>query len=216
MSAEEAFPLRWPVGWPRARARSRAAFGTARRQEGEGGSSWVVHGRLTIDAATRRLLAELSRLGATSAILSTNVRLRADGLPHSKAGEPADPGAAVYFRLTGQPRVLACDRWDRVADNVAAIAKHVEAIRGQVRWGVGSLEQAFGGYLALTAVGARRRWWEVLALPSTASLAEVEAKRIELLRIHHPDRGGTHDQAAEVNAAADEARVELLSTRNPS
>jgi hypothetical protein len=191
------FPLSWPPGWPRKAnpIRPRARFGT-----GNG---------VSLGIGVHRVTAELRRLGATDVIISTNVKPRLDGLPSGDAANPVDPGAAVYFRVKGQPRVLACDKWDRLADNLAALAKHVEAIRGQVRWGVGSLEQAFGGYLALTAVGAKQPWWEVLAMDSDSTIDQVEQKRLELLNRHHPDRGGTHARAAEINAACDEARREL-------
>lgn len=153
------------------------------------------------------MLAEMGRLGATNVVISTNVPTRQDGLPYSNATEPRDHGVAVYFRLRRESRVLACDKWDRVADNLVALAKHVEAVRGQVRWGVGSLEQAFGGYKALPEVGARREWWEVLGVDEGAHWQTVENRREELLFKHHPDRGGSQAIAAEVNAAFAAARV---------
>jgi hypothetical protein len=208
---DSSFPLAWPVGWPRCRNPARAKFGTTREVQSahNPGVSWRQRGALTVAASRDRLLAELKRLGATSGIISTNIRTRLDGQPMGKAAEPVDSGAAVYFRLKGEPRVLACDRWDRVADNLAALAKHIEAIRGQVRWGVGSLDQAFGGYRALPAMGAVRHWSEILGVPREASVEIVEARRVELLTRHHPDRGGSHDRAAEVNEAADQACREL-------
>jgi hypothetical protein len=60
-----------------------------------------------------------------------------------------DPGIAVYFTLGKKRVVLACDKWAAPQENIYAIAKHVEALRGQDRWGVGSIEQAFAGYMAL-------------------------------------------------------------------
>lgn len=188
-AADEAFPLSWPAGWPRARRSQRSRFG-----------------QNSLYKSRAFLQHELRLLGATSVVLSTNIPLRLDGLPYSGSKEPADHGVAVYFRLKGEPRVLACDKWDRVADNMTALAKHIEAVRGQVRWGVGSLEQAFGGYKALPEMGARKQWWEVLALKPDAGIDEVERKRQELLMRHHPDRGGSHALAAEINAAVDEAR----------
>lgn len=113
---------------------------------------------------------------------------------------------AVYFRLKGEPRVLACDRWDRVADNMAALAAHIDAMRGQLRWGVGSLEQAFAGYKALPAMPASRPWYEVLGVSEGASLGQIDDARRELLRKHHPDVGGNANLAAEINAAHAEGR----------
>lgn len=202
---DESYPLAWPVGWPRCRNPERARFGDVRTVQGSVGS-WKQRGALSIAQARTRLLDELSRLSATHVIMSTNIRTRGDGLPYSNAAEPADHGVAVYFRLKGEPRVLACDKWDRVADNIAALAKHIDAARGQVRWGVGTLEQAFGGYKALPAVGEKQPWWVILALPETATRDQIDRKRNELLRKFHPDvTGGSHTRAAEINAAYEEA-----------
>ena len=69
-------------------------------------------------------------LGAQRIVISTNAELRQDGFPYSNRRAPEDVGVAVYFTLEGRPYVLPCDKWERVADNLAAIAKHVEAKRG--------------------------------------------------------------------------------------
>lgn len=191
----ERYPLEWPVGWPRTRQPQRSKFGL----HGTGHSLY---------AARERLERELRLLGASGVLLSSNIPLRLDGLPYSNVREPMDHGIAVYFRIKGQPRVLACDKWDRVSDNMIALSKHVESIRGQIRWGVGSIEQAFGGYLALTAVGARRPWHVVLGVPDDATMEEIDRARLALLSKHHPDKGGAPGLAAEINAAVDEARLE--------
>lgn len=206
MTAPDTFPLTWPVGWPRTPADKVAR---ARFNVRVTGHAYRTKGQVTNYVGRLRLMEELRRLGATDVVLSTNLPTRLDGLPYSSAKEPSDHGVAVYFRIKGEPRVLACDRWDRTADNMAALAAHVEAMRGQLRWGVGTLEQAFTGYRALPEMGARRRWWEVLGLDPAATMAEVDRKRAELLMRFHPDRGGAHDQAAEVNHAYDEARKDL-------
>lgn len=190
------FPLSWPVGWSRSRTTQGARFGANGRGE-------------SFEAAVYRLRDELRRLSATEIVLSTNVPLKINGQPVKDWRTPGDAGVAVYFRLKGEARTLACDKWNRVADNIKALALHIEAVRGQVRWGVGSLEQAFGGYKALPAMGASKPWWEVLGVDSRASIDEVMTARDKLLRKHHPDVGGSHAVAAEVNAAAQEARLEI-------
>jgi len=195
MTGIETFPLAWPVGWPRSSgAPAQAHFG--RKGQGE-----------TLYAARARLQDELRMLGAAAVVISTNLPTRNDGLLYSNAREPADHGVAVYFLIKAEPRVLACDRWNRVSDNMVALAKHVEAIRGQLRWGVGSIEQAFGGYKALPAVGARVDWHVVLGVPPAASWEEIQRRRRELLEQHHPDRGGDPARAAAVNEAFSEARA---------
>jgi hypothetical protein len=156
---------------------------------------------MTIASATARLVAEMDRLeGASHIILSTNVELRLDGLPRAGGSEPDDPGAALYFKHDQRPRCLACDRWDRVADNITALAKHVEAIRGMDRWGVGTLEQAFGGYLALPP--AAEEWWLILDISPDATSAQIDCAYKKLARIKHPDTAtGSVNEMTRLNQA---------------
>jgi hypothetical protein len=127
---------------------------------------------VTIAVARERLQREIDLLGGADAILSTNVELRLDGRPRSDRAEPPDAGVAFYFRLNGKPIVLACDKWDRVADNITAIAKHIEAMRGMDRWGVGNKAQAFAGYEALPAP---EQWWQVRIDPGRRLLILTRA-----------------------------------------
>lgn len=194
------FPLTWPISWPRARSRSRAKF-----------AQKVWNGRydetraVTIAVARDRLQAEIDRLGARGVILSTNVELRLDGQPRSDRSEPYDPGVALYFKLKGRDTVLACDRWDRVADNITAIAKHIEAIRGMDRWGVGSIDQVFTGYQALPAP---EQWWQVLGVSPAATIDDIDQAYRKLAPTAHPDRGGSDSAMARLNAARDQGKAE--------
>lgn len=198
------YPLAWPANWrrtPRA-ARRRANFArTLKAFDHEAGRA-VPRGRkpLTVYDAIQRLTGELGRLGARSEILSTNVQTRLDGLPRSNQPEPADVGAAVYFTLKGQDRCLACDRWDRVADNIAALAQHIDALRRIERYGVGTIEQAFAGYAALAE--STSDWRNVLGLNGDRITAEqIEARYRELARTRHPDVGGDGGLMSELNMA---------------
>ncbi|MBU0516736.1 MAG: J domain-containing protein [Proteobacteria bacterium] len=190
----DAFPLHWPQGWPRtpANRRRRSQFATPFSRARDG------------------LLDELRLLGARYVTLSTNVGLRLDGLPYASRREPDDPAVAVYFELNGTPHVLACDKWDRVQDNTQAIRKHVEAIRGQERWGVGTLEQAFKGYKALPDP-SQKPWWEVLGVSRHDSLAEIEAAYRRQARTTHPDHGGDPEAFKRLTVARDQARNEKRS-----
>lgn len=147
-----------------------------------------------------RLQTELDRLGAREVILSTNIELRLDGMPRADRSPPADPGAALYFRFKGRDTVFACDQWDRTADNITAIAKHIEALRGMERWGTGTLEQAFAGYQALPAP---EQWWQVLRVGVQATRAEIEAAYRQMARLAHPDTGGSTAAMSRLNAARD-------------
>ncbi len=182
-----AYPLAWPTSWPRAVRRAPARF----RVSGMG-------------AAITQTLAELRRLGARDVVISTNVEVRLDGLPRAGQRIPPDPGVAVYFNLRGRPAVLACDAWDRPEHNLLAIARHVEAMRGQIRWGVGTVEQAFTGYLALPpASTAERPWWVVMGFDDAGQTPEVVRECYRLLALErHPDRpGGTAEAFAELGRA---------------
>jgi hypothetical protein len=166
---------------------------------------------VTVSDATGDLLPELRRLGASRIVISTNVELRRDGLPRSDRREPNDPGAAVYFTLKGLPRVLACDKWCGVGENLYAIAKHIEALRGQERWGVGSVEQAFAGYAALPTPSSNgNNCWTVLDIPFGSSVDRINAAYRELSQVRHPDRGGTHESMAALNKAREEALNTVL------
>lgn len=203
----ERHPLTWPATWPRtaATARKRASFGSRQRETGK---AWTTSKSLTIFAALRRLTDELDRLRATGVVISSNVPVRFDGLPRSDAREPSDPGVACYFRHRGADRVFACDRWDRVADNVAAIAAHIAALRGMERWGVGSIDQAFRGYEALPAPGGTRQrsWRDVLEYGDLPIDAETIARAYRIIaRRVHADAGGSHEAMVELNAARDAA-----------
>jgi DnaJ domain len=194
------FPLRWPTGWIRTPPgeRRQALFGT---REDDGALR-----PLTISEGRDRLLDELDRLGADDVVISSDLRPRSVSRRDNGRAELLDPGVAVYFVLgdrTGAARsVLASDRWDRIADNLAALAGHIEAIRRQQRYGVGSVAQAFAGYKALPQI---RAWWEILGVSPHAMPDEIKARKRELLQRHHPDRGGDPGQAAEITAAFAEA-----------
>ncbi len=108
------YPLAWPAAWRRTPAyrRMRATFG---RKERKSGQSWDSRVRVTVNDATTRVREELRRLGVVrddNIIISTNVRLRLDGLPRSGEPEPNDPGVAVYWERSNEPPA-ACSMAER-------------------------------------------------------------------------------------------------------
>ena len=174
----------------------------------------------TLSSAIARLLAEINRLNGRSwdhhdpsVIISTNLRLRQDGLPASGQPEPGDTGVAVYFTLrfsrNGKPvernTVLTCDKWNRVAWNLYAISKDIEAQRARERWGSTSVEQAFRGYLAIPERCGGPSWWALLEVPSTASEAQIKDAFREKAKTAHPDKGGDSDAWAKLQEAYDQA-----------
>ncbi len=139
-------------------------------------------------------------MGGSGLVISTNVELRRDGLPYANRREPSDKGVAVYFDYKKRPMCFACDRWDRIGDNIYAIAKTLEALRGIERWGSGSMvEQAFTGFAALPAPKSP---WEVLGLHPGASEQQIDAAFHSKAKQHHPDVvGGSSEKMAELTEA---------------
>lgn len=196
----EPFPLTWPIGRPRtppARRRS-AAF------------------KVGLTVARDRMLRELNLLRTKDIVVSSNMRTRLDGLPHSDAREPEDPGVAVYFKRYGtdatwRPFVIACDTYQRVRFNLRAIGATVEAMRAIERHGSGQmLEQAFQGFAALPPAFVTEpepAWYLVLCVAPDADLATVRASYLALAEQHHPDKGGDHAKMARLNRAWEAARA---------
>ncbi|HEY1034580.1 MAG TPA: DnaJ domain-containing protein [Pseudoxanthomonas sp.] len=187
MRTESRHPLSWPAGWQRAKHRSRAMFGR------KGSKGWKES--LTVSQAVERVRAELQRLGVREedSVISTNLELRLDGYPRSNQGEPADPGVAVYWLERGQrdkePKCMAIDRYDRVADNLAAIAATLEAMRAIERHGGGEiLTRAFAGFTALPAPVDVRTWSQVLGVPDHTPTADVREAYRRLRSSSHPDK----------------------------
>lgn len=189
----EAYPLHWPIGRPRTPSH--------KREEGRF--------KTTPGRATDEIFEELRRMGVRLPVLSTNVVLRQDGIPYANRKPPEDPGIAVYFEYKGKQFTFACDRYDRVHKNIKATAKTIEALRGIERWGTGEMvQQAFAGFAALPAPEAKKPWWEVLEVPHYAPWGDIVARRNQLAKINHPDRGGNLDRMAEINAAFKDAEKE--------
>lgn len=211
--SESAYPLSWPAGWKRTTAseRKRARFNSQRDSR--------LKQQLTVAQALRRLQEALGRMGVSdwNTIISTNVELRRDGLPYSGQKEPQDPGAAVYWRDSSQDgwprRCMAIDLYDRVADNLAAIAATLEYLRGIERHGGAAiLDRAFTGFTALEHSPGRqqRTWRDVLGVEPGDQLSEVKAKYRRLACVMHPDKGGSDEAMAELNEAMAQAVKELM------
>ena len=131
-------------------------------------------------------------------VISTNIELRLDGLAYARRKDPDDPGIAVYFEYKGKQMVFACDRWDRVRDNVRAIQKTIEAVRGIERWGASDMmERAFTAFEALPPPS----WRQALGVEPGATRDDVKSHYRKLVKTHHPDRGGDLDQWHRISQA---------------
>lgn len=128
------------------------------------------------------------------AILSTNLSLRKDGLPYAGQPEPEDSGVAIYFNYKNEQRCFACDKYIKVWENLVAIRKTIEALRGIERWGSSDMmEQAFNGFIALPDK-TNTSWWRVLGVSPEASVDAVKLAYRTLRSSSHPDRVGNAEQ----------------------
>lgn len=199
--SRNAYPLSWPEGWKREKFRKRAAFNRFGQQ-------------LSVMDAIQRALRELSLMGISrdDVIISTDIPVRLDGLPRSDRAEPSDPGVAIYWQKKGKPmRTMAIDKYDRVADNLAAIAATLEAMRAIERHGGATiLDRAFTGFAALPEK-ASQNWRQVLGVPSeqVVTLDYIEQRFRNLVQVHHPDKGGDREKFEAIVAARDAAKLEV-------
>jgi hypothetical protein len=184
----ESYPLHWPAGRPRTPRNqiSYSRFSPGNRAQ-----------------EVRSVQDELWRLGAKNVIVSTNVRLRRDGLPYAGDKAPDDQGVAVYFDYLGGQKCFACDRWETVEENLRAIFKSIEAIRGLDRWGSKSfVDAAFTGFAALPSPEMQKPWWEVLGIDRHAGKDEIRsAYRRKSMELHQA--GASETAQVDLNIARD-------------
>jgi hypothetical protein len=193
---KQSFPLSWPVGYKR--TDNRLSSGFKRSPE---------------DAITS-LKSELAKIGAKNIIISSNAAVKTNGEIYADAmGRLADPGVAVYFDYKKNHVVLCCDTFEKVWENVNAIARTLQSLRTIDRYGVSDfLNRSFTGFAALPepiATPYKREWWVVLGVPPNASASLVrDAFKIKVKMVH-PDMGGSVEAFNELQRAFDEALKEF-------
>lgn len=205
-----AYPLQWPTGWQRTPIDGRA-YGRFGKQETRkrswSDSTYRSKERLSIADAVGRVRRQLASMGVVDddLVISTNLALRLDGLPRSGQPEPKDAGAAVYWQTRdGATRCMAIDRYQRVADNLAAIAATLDAMRAIERHGGAEiLDRAFTGFAALP--DQSEDWRAVLGVPAGAPRAAVDEAYRRLRAAAHPDRGGSPEAFQRVQRAYERA-----------
>lgn len=173
----DAHPLQWPFGYKRSKSRKSSAF------------------KQTAENAQKFLRNELYLMGATNIVVSSNIPVRKDGWMYGDMANEkiSDPGVAIYFKHKGIDIVMCCDTYFRVWENVYALGKGIEALRGMERWGVSEfMERAFTGFKALPEA-REQQWFEILGVPPASPADIIKEAYRKLVQIHHPDKGGTVD-----------------------
>jgi hypothetical protein len=187
---KQAYPLNWPVGYKRTSNRIDSKF------------------KQSLERAQWEVVNELKRMGVSDVIISTNLRIRKDGGLYTEdlVKIVPDPGVAVYFTYKKKEISMCCDRYRRVWENIYALAKGIEALRGMERWGVSDfLDRAFSGFAALPAGPAKKDWWEVLLCSPDASEEHIKNSYRLLAKKYHPDTGSVQN-ADMFNEVADAYR----------
>lgn len=214
-------PTRYPLAWPPGKPRT--AWQNRKRGQFQFTPPGAAKPKLvTRVQAMKRLQAEVERLGGVYPLISSNLELRKDGEPRLDRAEPGDPGVSVYFSMDGQPYAMACDTFDSLAQNVAAIAGHIEATRRITRYGVATAAETLQAFSALPPPSAagqpvKRSWRAVLGFSAhfPDGLTASEARNVlsdryrERAKLAHADAGGSDAAMAELNGARDEALKEL-------
>ena len=202
-----AYPLQWPTGWDRTPAGHRTDGKFGKRDDKR------MLRDVTVNDAVNRVREQLRMLGihTDDVVVSTNLKLRLDGWPRSDQPQPSDTGVAVYWiDQDGNPRCMATNRYQKVADNLAGIAASLEAMRTLERHGSAEiLNRAFSGFAALEAPQGEP-WFEVLGVPADADMAAVQAAWRRLRAAVHPDRpGGSVEAFQRGQAAYDRGMLEV-------
>lgn len=192
----EAYPLCWPAhrprtsDWKRESSRFTTSFAVAR------------------DELIREIRMLVGKYPDPQIIISTNIALRRDGLPLANKRQVDDTGVAVYFTYNKRQVCFACDRWKKIEDNMQAIRRTIEALRGVARWGTGDMMQAaFTGFLALPDPSKPSDWRSVFGFrpDEHPTRDELTARYRELVIINHPDRGGSTERMVALNLAREQA-----------
>ena len=152
---EYSYPLLWPAGFKSTADWQRKAgpFKVAGKQ--------VLHD----------LMRELELLGAKDVKINSDRPVNRDGNLSMAKRSYVSPACVIYFKRKGREVVLACDQYADFTDNMRAISKTIEAMRGIERWGSSDmLDRAFTGFAALPSP---EQWWQVLGVSSNASAAAI-------------------------------------------
>lgn len=146
---------------------------------------------------------EMARWGIRAYIISRNNQRLFAG----------DPGAALWWTdRQGELRVLACDKYKKLANNLRAIQITLEAMRGLERWGAYTAEQAAeGARLALPAPDSdsvpdwRKLFGHIDGIPNDKQLVLVEHD----YRAKSREANGNAERQKILNLAIEAARKEL-------
>lgn len=197
----DAFPLAWPDGWPRTPAADQKDGRTAFKRQQDTGRGYRSGEPWTFAAARDALVDEIWRHGAKTCVVSTNFPIGRNNLPREDRRRPADQAVAIYFQRQGKPYAMACDRYRDAEGNMRSLTLALAALRTLERHGGGlMMERAYAGFAALPPP---KRPHEILGVSAIASRDDIQRAWRTKIAEAHPDQTGSHEAAAEINAARD-------------
>lgn len=193
----DSYPLKWPSWIPRAKRNKRSRFNTKK------------------SIAIQNLYYQLRLLKAKNIVITTNVetyRRRGVDIPYVNQNSD-DPGVAVYFEYDNHEHCIPCDKWDVIYDNIHAIGKTVEAMRGIERWGTFEMMKAtFQGFEALPPSTGKIYGVEnnrVDYFKDCNTIKELRQKYRELVKILHSDKGGNDEEFTVMHQQYEKKKQEL-------
>jgi len=131
-----------------------------------------------------------------------------------RGSAPADPGAALWFTIAGGPitgpaelRVLACDKFRDLPQNVRALSLTMERLRLVADVGAYTLIAAVEGAKMLPPPERPIDWRAVLGLGASATIEIANTVYRTLAKAS----GGDEGRLRELNAAIEAARRDLRS-----
>ncbi len=190
----EAYPLSWPEGWERAKRPKESRFGSYMNKP-------------SINYGMIKVQDELRLLGGKNLVISSNLKLRQDGLPYSSQRLPEDCGIAIYFEWKEEAMVIASDNYNKPGCNLWAIGKTVESMRGIERWGCSELlNRAFSGFKQLLEKSeiVTNNWNDILGVSMNATKDEIIKAYKGKVKIYHPDKDTGDDKMFLLVKDADE------------
>ncbi|MBS7565109.1 J domain-containing protein [Mucilaginibacter sp. Bleaf8] len=156
---------------------------------------------------------EIKLLGGTRPVISTNIPVRLDGQLYATL-RPVnkDHGVAVYFIWNNKQRVIACDSYPKIEDNLRAIELTIEGIRRPERYGIAdAINSAFERFKLIGSgdhtPAPVETWWRTLEVSPDASLETITKAFHALAKLYHPDMRplGNKEKFQRIKAAYDEA-----------
>lgn len=126
----------------------------------------------------------------------------------------------ISFDRHGRRYVFRCAKWKNPLDNLRAAQRSISLLYQAIeeygtlrseseiaKGAVDPFDQFFAGFEALPddtvlMLGSgRASWWEILGISQGATKAEIISAYRAMVRVHHPDTGGTADDFKRVRAA---------------